>query len=280
MILSDNVITFRGMPLFQKTRFHTPMTMEGTMENLACFFYIVEGAMESNDSRGVHRIGEKEALAKNCGSYVQTFLSSATSESCEAIAVYLHQDILREIYKDEVPRFLKKDGSKPPEKFVGNDLIDQYMANLFIYFDNPEALDEELGIIKLKELVLILLKSERYLDVQNLLSELFTPISVEFKQAVENNLLNAISMERLAFICNMSLSTFKREFRKVYAESPARYIKTRRLEHAASLLLCNGESVADVAFDSGFQDVTTFSASFQDYFHTTPSKYRLVQNRK
>lgn len=280
MILTNDIIQFKGMPLFQKTRFQTPVTMQGTLENVACFFYVVEGVMKSVDSRGKHQITNKEGLAKNCGNYIQTFLGSETAESCEAIAVYLHKDILKEIYKDEVPYFLKKDGNTPPEKFVANELIDQYMANLFIYFDNPEIFDEELAVIKLKELVLILLKSERYQDVQNMLSELFSSISVEFKQAIENNLFNHLSLEQLAYVCNVSLSTFKREFKKVYSETPARYIKVRRLEHAASLLLSQDDSISAIAYDSGFQDVSTFSASFQDYFHTSPSKYRLVQNRK
>ncbi len=280
MILRNDIIQFKGLPLFQKTRFQTPVTMLGTLENVACFFYVVEGAMKSVDPRGKHQISENEGLAKNCGNYIQTFLSSGTSKTCEAIAVYLHKDTLKEIYKDELPYFLKKEGNKPPEKFVANELIDQYMANLFIYFDHPEILDEELAIIKLKELVLILLKSERYLNVQHMLSELFSSISVEFKQTIENNLFNSISLEQLAYICNVSLSTFKREFKKVYKESPARYIKVRRLEHAASLLLLKDEPISAIAYDSGFQDVSTFSASFQDYFRTSPSKYRLVQNRK
>lgn len=279
MVLEENVITFRGIPLFQKAKFKTPVTMEGALKNLACFFYVVEGGMQSVDSRGVHKIGSKEALAKNCGNYVQTFVGSEGSESCEAIAVYLHQDILREIYKDEVPTFMKKDGSKPPEKFVANELIDQYMSNLFIYFENPEMLDEELGIIKLKELVHILLKSERYLDVRNMLSELFCNVSVKFEQAIENNLFNNITLDQLAFICNMSLSTFKREFKKVFDQTPARYIKVRRLEHAASLLVIRNSSIAAIAYESGFQDITTFSDSFQKHFNVSPSKYRLNENR-
>lgn len=280
MFLRNDIITFKGMPLFQKARFQNPSTLQGALENVACFFYVVEGTMKSMDSRGLHQIKNKEGLVKNCGNYIQQFLHPDSTKPCEAIAVYLHRDILLEIYKDEVPYFLKKDGNKAPEKFVSNELIDQYMANLFIYFDNPGIFDEKLAVIKLKELVLILLKSERYQDVQNMLSQMFSSLSVEFKQSVENNLFNNLSLEKLAYICNVSLSTFKREFKKVYNESPARYIKKRRLEHAASLLLSTSDPVSAIAFDSGFQDVSTFSANFQEYYQTSPSKYRLGQTRK
>ncbi len=280
MFLRNDIITFKGLPLFQKAQFQNPSTLQGALENVACFFYVVEGTMKSMDSRGLHQIKDKEGLVKNCGSYVQQFLHSDMAKPCEAIAVYLHRDMLLEIYKDEVPHFLKKDGNKAPEKFVSNELIDQYMANLFIYFENPDIFDENLAVIKLKELVLILLKSERYQDVQNMLSQLFSTLSVEFKEAVENNLYNNLSLEQLAYICNVSLSTFKREFKKIYNESPARYIKKRRLEHAASLLLANNDAISAIAYDCGFQDVSTFSANFQEYFQTSPTKYRLGQIRK
>ncbi|WP_339614276.1 AraC family transcriptional regulator [uncultured Winogradskyella sp.] len=254
--------------------------MQGRVEDVACFFYVKEGGLESIDARGIHKIGAKEALAKNCGSYVQKLICTTDKNECEIVLVYLHRDVLIDIYKDDIPSFLRKDSNKHPEKFISNELVDQFINSLFIYFNNPSLIDDELSIIKLKELILILLKSEKYLDVQNMLSELFSTISVEFKQAVENNLFNNISMEQLAFICNMSLSTFKRKFIQVYSETPARYIKIRRLEHSATLLLSNNSAIAAIAYDSGFLDVTTFSASFQDHFQISPSKYRLDQIRK
>ena len=133
MVLTNNIIEFRGMPLFQKTRFKTPITMEGKSEDVACFFYVKEGGLESIDARGIHKIGANEALAKNCGSYVQTFLSAPQSNECEVVLVFLHREILMDIYKDEVPFFMKKDSDKQPEKFVSNELVDQYITSLYTY---------------------------------------------------------------------------------------------------------------------------------------------------
>jgi len=39
MILDSKVIEYKGMPLFQKVRFKTPMDIQGTIEDFACFFY-------------------------------------------------------------------------------------------------------------------------------------------------------------------------------------------------------------------------------------------------
>lgn len=267
------------MPLFQKAKFKSPFIMEGEIKDFACFFYMTKGSMMSYDARGVHNISAKEAIMKNCGNYVQKYLAEDESNECEAIAVYLYPELLRTIYKNEVPSFLVSDDIPVPKKLIGNQLIEQYMNNLSIYFEEPETLDEELGILKLKELMLILLKSESHEDIRKMLSEIFAPVNVKFKQTVENNIFNPLSMDQLAFVCNMSLSTFKREFKKTFGETPARYIKDRRLKHAASLLSCSDDSITTIAFDSGFQDVTTFSANFQEKFQIAPSKYRLTQNR-
>lgn len=279
-MITNRVIEFKGMPLFQKARFRSQELMQGEIKDFACFFYMTEGTMASYDTRGLHTIGAKEAVMKHCGNYVQKYIADDLSTECEAIAVYLYPELLKEIYKDEVPSFLKWDTSIPEsKKLIGNKLIEQYMNNLSIYFEAPETLDEELGKLKLKELMHILLKSENYQNIRALLSEIFAPINVKFKEAIERNILNNLSLEQLSFICNMSLSSFKREFKKTFGETPARYIKTRRLQHAATALLCSGESVSSIAYDSGFQDITTFSASFQEKYNTSPSKYRMSQNR-
>lgn len=279
MILESKIIEFKGMPLFQKARFRTPMDMQGTIQEFACFFYMVEGTMLSYDSRGVHRLGEKEAVIKNCNNYVQRYMPNSGSEECEAIAIFLYPDLLKVIYKDEVPSFLVEDKLPKPKKLIGNQLLEQYMSNLMIYFEEPEVMDEELGILKLKELMMILLKSENHENIRKLLSEIFTPVNVKFRQTIEQNLFNSLSLEQLAFICNMSLSSFKREFKKEFNETPARYIKNKRLEHAASRLISDQASITTIAYESGFQDITTFSANFHEKYLVSPSNYRSGQIR-
>lgn len=277
----SRTIEFKGMPLFQKAQFQPPFMMQGELKEFACFFYMTQGTMHSVDSRGLHEVKAKEAILKQCSNYIQKYNADENSDQCEAIAVYLYPELLKEIYKDEVPSFLKTNDDLPePKIIIGNKLVEQYMNNLSIYFESPETLDEELGILKLKELMMILLKSENHSNIRKLLSEIFTPVNVEFKEAIERNLYNNLSLDELAFICNMSLSTLKREFKKTFNEAPAKYIKGKRLQKAASLLLCSDDSVSNVAYDSGFQDVTTFSANFQEKFGISPSKYRLSLTRK
>jgi transcriptional regulator GlxA family with amidase domain len=66
----------------------------------------------------------------------------------------------------------------------------------------------------------------------------------------------------------------------LYNDSPASYIKNRRLEKAAELLLVSNERISDIAFDCGFNDVANFTKSFSEKYHATPTNYRLNQIAK
>jgi AraC-like DNA-binding protein len=272
----NGTITFKDRPLFQRAVFENGSKMRGHMEDFACFMYMVEGIFQPLDSHGIHQVSSKESLIKKCGHYIANFMISDREEKCEVVFIYLYPDVLHNLYKDEVPAFLDPDRkATAPKSIIANELIDKYINNLYIYFDNPEMIDDELAELKLKELMLLLLKSEQYKNVQNFLSELFSTQKLKFTTIIENHIFSEISVDELAYICGKSLSSFKREFMKIYEETPAKYIKNRRLEHAAQLLKSTDQPIASIAYESGFQDPTTFSAAFQAKFNTTASKFRL-----
>ncbi|MDQ0641228.1 AraC-like DNA-binding protein [Pedobacter sp. W3I1] len=72
----------------------------------------------------------------------------------------------------------------------------------------------------------------------------------------------------------MSLSSFKREFARHYNDTPANYIKTKRLEKAAELLLISDERIKDIAFNCGYNDLANFTKSFRERYSCTPSDFR------
>jgi transcriptional regulator GlxA family with amidase domain len=125
--------------------------------------------------------------------------------------------------------------------------------------------------------MMILLKSENHVNIRKYLSEIFAPINLQLRETVENNIFSALTIDQLAYLCNMSLSTFKREFKKAYNQTPARYIKHQRLDKAAILLTTSEQQIGEIAFICGFHDVTTFSSVFSKKFGIPPSSYRLNQ---
>ncbi len=78
----------------------------------------------------------------------------------------------------------------------------------------------------------------------------------------------------LAREVGMSPYHFLRVFRAVVGMTPHQFILRTRLQNAAIKLRRSSEPVMDVAFDTGFSDLSTFNRRFRSIMGMTPSDYR------
>ncbi|MEL6537779.1 MAG: AraC family transcriptional regulator [Bacteroidota bacterium] len=128
---------------------------------------------------------------------------------------------------------------------------------------------------KLKEFVLLVSKSEDAPSQLDFLAALFKPHEVEFKAAIQQNLYANLSLEELATLCHLSLSSFKRKFTEVFGESPKKYLNRKKVERAAELLKSGEDRISDIAYDVGFDSMATFSRNFTAQYGQSPSDFRL-----
>jgi AraC-like DNA-binding protein len=255
-----------------------PFRFPARMPNEACFYYAVNGDSHFKTPLGSITIQSEEALVLKCGNYLNEWIETNNASTCEIIAVHFYPEVLKKIYDKELPDFLSKVETISPimlEKTKVDKLIKNYIASLQFYFENEELISDELIKIKLKELILLLAKTNDAQTMSDLLASLFSAAEYSIKEVVESNLYSSISIEDLAHLSNTSVSTFKREFVKTYNQSPARYIKEQKLKRAAELLKKTHQRVSDIAFDCGFTEVAHFSRSFQKHFGISPTNYRL-----
>ena len=117
----------------------------------------------------------------------------------------------------------------------------------------------------MKEIILLLLQNRSAETIRVILSQLFSPVVYTFRQIIEAHLFSPVSVEELAQKTNLSVSSFKREFRKLYNDSPANYLKNKRLEKSAALLLAANERITDIAYDCGFNDLANFTTAVTDF---------------
>lgn len=264
--------------VFEKAVVEAPFRFTAEMHNEACFYYLVEGYADIYTPTQKLTTQSNEGLVLHCGNYLNDFLASREGTSCEAIAVHLYPDVLKKIYDKDFPDFLTQMGKIQPiryESYKASALMKTYIDSLQFYFEHPELVSDELLKLKIKELMLLLAKTDNLETVQTLMCGLFTPEEINFKEVIEANIFNNLNLEELALLTHLSLSSFKREFEKHYHTSPARYIKQRRLEQAAKLLRGTELRISDIAFDCGFNDLAHFSKSFQKQYRLSPTDYRM-----
>lgn len=94
------------------------------------------------------------------------------------------------------------------------------------------------------------------------------------KDLADSRYADTLSVADLAEAARLSPAHFSREFTRVFGESPHRYLLTRRLERAASLLRTTDWSVARVCASVGLSSQGSFTTSFGRMFGTTPTAYR------
>jgi len=74
--------------------------------------------------------------------------------------------------------------------------------------------------------------------------------------------------------CSMSLSAFHRTFRRAMGMSFSRFRQRARVAYAAHLLLHVDSTIAAVASDAGFTDISHLNRGFRSQYGCTPSYYR------
>ena len=95
-----------------------------------------------------------------------------------------------------------------------------------------------------------------------------------FRQAVENPATQDLLLAELAFLCHMSLATFKRRFHAAYGVSPDRWRQRRRLQQAQHLLQRPDARPSDVYEAVGYENLSSFSHAFKQAFGYTPRQYQ------
>ena len=93
---------------------------------------------------------------------------------------------------------------------------------------------------------------------------------LSFKMVIEKNLYTSLNIDEVAFLCNMSLSTFKRKFKQLYQESPGKWFQLKRLNKAKKLLLNNEATPSEIYMDFGYDSLSNFSTAFKNEFGYNP----------
>ena len=278
MILDYKTIDLFGKKLFSLASLQTPVRFSGQMDDQeACFSYVLEGESHTYSEKETFATQAHEAFLSKCGNYVTKLSNRNEKGSYSTITIHFHEEVLKKIYADDLPCFLKQGAEHNAPNMVkiqASQLVKQYIESIRAYFASPELIREELLVLKLKEIILLLLETENAPLIRQLMSSLFCRRTYSFKEVVEAHICSSISLAELASLTNHSLSSFKREFKRIYSDTPGNYIIQRRVEKVAELLLLSDESISHIAYDCGFKNLAHLSKAFKSRFGLSPTEYR------
>lgn len=91
---------------------------------------------------------------------------------------------------------------------------------------------------------------------------------------IDGHIQEALKVEELAKLCNMSYSYFAKCFRELYGQSCKKYIEFIRLCKAEDLLLFTNRDLSYISQETGFADCSHFIKAFKEKHGKTPKQYR------
>lgn len=194
--------------------------------------------------------------------------------------VYLQRQILAELLL-EMSGHAASDGRSPGAcVFQANlDFLD-----VFRRFADLAARPERIPVLApdiLRELHYLLLLSPygevlRHLYLKGGKDNRITEVINWLRQHVASS----ASMESLARIAHMSVSSFHRHFKQITGLSPLQYHKKLRLHEAQRLMLGEDRNAAEAAFEVGYESITQFNREYRRLFGEPPGRDIASRKRK
>ncbi|HXJ97615.1 MAG TPA: AraC family transcriptional regulator [Gelidibacter sp.] len=154
------------------------------------------------------------------------------------------------------------------------------MADLFLELRSAEKFDQFLILLKLlkfgslceyKSLSSFIYEKKYSDDEGNRMRDIF-----EFTMT---NFTTNITLEEVSDKANMTKNAFCKYFKKRTNKTYFQFLTELRVEHATKLLLSKNQfTIAEIAYESGFKNISNFNRQFKEIKKRTPSDYRNEKN--
>ncbi len=232
------------------------------------FSYIISGTQDMwlgnktySFKAGDYRFFRRNQLAK--------YVKRPGLDGFQSISVYIDQATLRsmreEVHTPGSTRFTKD----PLLLLPPNDYFSSYIDSLSPYLKNDTGLNSRIIPLKVRELIMILLQTNPALGQP--LFDFTEPGKIDLEAFMHEHYRYNVDLSRFAFLTGRSLSTFKRDFQKLFQLTPNRWLVQRRLQEAHYLIRDKQKKPADIYLDLGFEDLSHFSFAYKKAFGTAPT---------
>lgn len=274
---SEKVLLYKGYPVFGKQTMPSfDRVPKQYKENEACFIFVNQGRFSVRSQEQFFEVNNSTGLLAKCLNYFleTTREQHESNKNIEVIGIVLFPSLVEDIFQFDVSSSTHQVDFNLKQVVVDR-LLENFRSSIDLLIENPELADENMIRTKLKEFVLLMSKSQNAPSELDFLSAIFKPNQVEFKTIIKNNLYSNLSLEELATLCHLSLSSFKRKFQETFDASPKKYINLKKVERAAERLRNNELRISDVAYEVGYDSIATFNRNFSAIYGKSPSDYRL-----
>lgn len=264
-----------GELLFVEYKCPIEQDVAGMWTPMDYFVHVVSGKKTWRTTEGSWTLEKGQTLFFKKGAAI---VHQDFREDFCLMVFFVSDDFIRDIVREISGQLSGQHDGESLRKgavMVNNDLtLTAYFQSMLAYFTGTDKPADTLLTLKLKELIVSILLGRSNPELAGYFQSLLKSTAPPLSQIMEANFCYNLGLEDFAKLSHRSLSTFKRDFRKYYNQSPGKWLLQKRLDYAAVLLKNPALNVSQAALDCGFEDLSHFSRAFKEKFGVSPANFR------
>ena len=241
---------------------------------------LIDGRKTIAQAAGTVTVYHDEILLLAAGNCLTSEVLSDAGQF-RSIILYFSSHVLEDFQVRHAALIGRLSGPAPRKEpvvtFAKDAFIRNYIESLSLLLAAPGLLTPEIRRLKLEELLLYLVQTAPAgLDSFRAGPADAAPELV-LRKVVETHVARPVTVEELAFLAHMSLSTFQRRFVGIYGLPPQKWLLKQRMQLAADLLLHHHQPPSNVYQQVGYESHSSFSEAFRKTFGLSPTAFRQQQ---
>jgi AraC-like DNA-binding protein len=268
-------VSYKNNSIFYSVRTERGVEKEQYVPDHA-LIHILAGKIDimEADSRNTFICGDTFFVRRNSLAKVIKFPPD-NGEPFKSLGIFIKRPFLQDYYAknySDVAIANHTNADVRIKKVASTPLIQGLFTSIYPYFDSGIAFNKELMEIKTREAILILMQVDS--SLQHCLFNFAEPGKIDLEEFMCKKFMFNVPLETFSKMTGRSLSTFKRDFEKIFDLSPSCWLKKKRLELAHYLIKEKHKTPSDVYLEVGFENLSHFSSSFKEAYGYNPSALR------
>ncbi|QTE23706.1 AraC family transcriptional regulator [Polaribacter cellanae] len=236
-----------------------------------------EGTLIVGDRINNYEAGNVLVLGSNLPHVFKS--SENLKEKSHMITLFFTEDSFGNDFFDlqelnEINRFFEQ--AKHGFKIIS----DKNISTLFLMLKTASKLERFITLLQLLKQTISL----KYESLSSFVYEKkYTAVEGKRMRAVfeftMNNFTEEITLDGIASVASMTKNAFCKYFKKRTNKSYFRFLNELRIENASKLIVSNTDfTLAEIAYNSGFKNISNFNRHFKSIKKMSPSNYRKNYN--
>lgn len=199
-------------------------------------------------------------------------------ESFCVLMFFMKDDFIRRCIQEDIKReSLALEKVMHPDvvyRINVSDSLQTLYHSFFSYLEQPNKIPQKIIELKFREMLLNICYDQGNEDIKNVLYTISQNQEGSIEQVMEEQYLYNLNIDEYARLCGRSVSSFKREFKKVYDTSPGKWLLSKRLKLATEYMFNTDLSIQQICYECGFESDSHFARSFKSQYNKTPKQWR------